>query len=80
MGVRKVACLEGPGTHLSLVLIACRSYQKKRHFTGPPLDQLIAVPFDSTEPGKAPNIDRRRLFYGKLLHEDFWGATTDDEH
>ena len=28
--------LEGPATHLCLVLIACRSYEKKRHFTGPP--------------------------------------------
>lgn len=28
---------EGPATHLYLVLIACRSYEKKRDFTGPPL-------------------------------------------
>jgi hypothetical protein len=28
--------LEGPATHLCLVYIACRSYEKKRHFTGPP--------------------------------------------
>jgi hypothetical protein len=27
---------EGPATHLCLVLMACRSYEKKRHFTGPP--------------------------------------------
>ena len=26
-------------------------------------------------PGKALNIDRRRVFYGTLLHQDFWGPT-----
>ena len=31
-----VPVLEGPAMHLCLVLIACRSYEKKRHFTGPP--------------------------------------------
>jgi hypothetical protein len=28
--------LEGPATHLCLVSIACRSYEKKPDFAGPP--------------------------------------------
>jgi Plant transposon protein len=28
-----------------------------------------------SQPGKAPNVERLRVFYGRLLHQDFWGPT-----
>jgi hypothetical protein len=34
--VRSTTVLEGPATHLSLVFIACRRYETKHDFAGPP--------------------------------------------
>jgi hypothetical protein len=54
--------LEGPATHLCLVLILCRSYEKKRHFTGPPSEDktkarnLPVVEILRTVPGTAKTL------------------------
>jgi hypothetical protein len=43
---------------------------------GPIVEQEeVALAGGRSKPGKAPNIDRRRLFYAQLLHDDFWGPT-----
>ena len=53
-------------------------YSEEEHVNDAIVDEEDVAPprcRGQSQPGKAPNIDRCRLFYGKLLHEDFWGPT-----
>ena len=38
-------------------------------------DDIPVIPriFGGSRTGKAPNVDRRRVFYSHLLYQDFWG-------
>ena len=57
------------------------SYSEEEHVNDAIVDEEDVAPprrRGQSKPGKAPNINRRRLFYGKLLHEDFWGPTTNN--
>jgi hypothetical protein len=38
-------------------------------------DDIPVIPriFGGSHTGKAPNVDRRRVFYSHLLYQDFWG-------
>jgi hypothetical protein len=59
--------LEGPATHFRLVSIACRSYETKPDFAGPP----CGIPFVVRAPQGFRKVDLcLRIFYTTLLPKE----------